>query len=158
MKKLTPEKVLTPEDFSTVCQMARRYGVEVADLGRIIIRQVRRRKARAIRFTEDEMAYIRRTAAQNKLPVATFIGKACHEYLQLKKRQKPLLLPKKKGDKYLRDERIEARMVNGEDERRLYALARRHSTTISGVIRFCALHFDGEEFIFDEEFYNQQKK
>ena len=49
-------------------------------------------------------------------------------------------------------------MVNGEDERRLYALARRHSTTISGVIRFCALHFDGEEFIFDEEFYNEQKK
>ena len=58
-------RVIEREDFSTIRQLAKKYNMNVAEFGRAIVRQSERSVGRAIRLTESEYEYIKKTAEKN---------------------------------------------------------------------------------------------
>lgn len=135
-------RIIEREDFSIIRQLAKKYNMNVADFGRLIVRQSERSVGRAIRLTEREYDYIRNTATKNNMSAARFCALACHAYLGESNRDIPI---EYRMDDENRTKRLEARIYNTNDEIELLNIATQYSMKISALIRYCALHFDGKE-------------
>lgn len=141
-------KVIEREDFTVIREMAKKYNMNVADFGRSIVRQSERAIGRAIRVTEKEDIYIKDMAKKNKMSVARFFALACHVYLSDKENR--YIPVEYHAGKDNRTKRLEARIYNSNDEEELLKIASEYSIKISALIRYCALHFDGEKMNFDK--------
>lgn len=135
-------RVIEREDFSTIRQLSKKYNMNVADFGRAIVRQSERSVGRAIRLTESEYEYIKKTAEKNNMSAARFCALACHAYLEEKDRNIPV---EYRTDNENKTKRLEARIYNSNDEAELLKIATEYSMKISALIRYCAVHFDGKK-------------
>lgn len=135
-------KIIEREDYFIIRDIAKKYNMSIADLGRSIVRQSERTKGRAIRLSDTEYNYIKSLANYKNMTVSKFCGYACKAYIELDKKNIPIEIVTTK-----RDKRIEVRIYNSDDEVQLIKLANDFGMKISSLIRYCALHFDGDRFI-----------
>lgn len=135
-------KIISREDYTIIRDIAKKYNMTVADFGRSIVRQSERAKGRAIRLSDEEFERIKFIADLHNMTVARFCGCACRAYIELDEKTIPI-----ENDTSRRNRRIEARIYNASDEAELIKIANNYSMKISSLIRYCALHFDGNNFI-----------
>lgn len=136
-------KLIEREDFLIIRELAKKYNMTVADLGRSIVRQAERNTGRTIRLTESEYRYITQTAEKNNMTVTRFCALACHAFLELDEKGIPIESQKEAN----KTKRIEVKFYNNTDEMALMKIATEYSMKISALIRYCAMRFDGEKII-----------
>ncbi len=135
-------KIIEREDYSIIRDIAKKYNMSIADFGRSIVRQSERTKGRAIRLSDAEYNYIKSLANYKNMTVSRFCSCACKAYIEFDKKNIPIEI-----DTTRRDKRIEVRIYNADDEAQLIKLANNFGMKISSLIRYCALHFDGNNII-----------
>lgn len=138
-------KFIERDDFIEIRNLAKKYGMSVADFGRSIARQAEGAswsRGRNVRLTEDEYEYIRSMAEANSMSIRSFCGLACRAFLKLGEDNVPIKYSSERGN--ARIKRAEAAFCNSDDEFAMLRIANKYEIPIASLIRYCATKFDGK--------------
>jgi hypothetical protein len=140
-KNNSADKLISHNDMKVVRELAEKHNMSVADFGRSVVRQAERNLSRQIRVTDEEYNMIAEKAKVHGVNMSRWCSLACSDFITSEKKEK--FFSDFDADKGCRNKRIAVAIRNQKEETELMNIAIMYSIKISTLIRYCALHYDG---------------
>lgn len=138
------DKLISHKDMASIKNLAEKYNMSVADLGRSIVRQAEGNSSRQIRVTDEEYDMISLKAKAHGVSKSRWCSLACSDFVNGSAKT-DIFFSDFDSEKSVRNKRIAVAIRNQQEETELMNVSIRYSIKISTLIRYCALRYEGNE-------------
>lgn len=132
-------ELIKSNDLIVIEEIATRYGMSIAEFGKLITNQTRKKTTRQIRVSDEEFENIITKAKEKNLSVDGYCELACRRFISNMELKEDFFVGRSYGKK--RDKRITIKFKDESLENNILNAANNFNVDVGSLIRYCVIKF-----------------